>query len=223
MAGKNVGITLLGVVVAVGAFVAGNIWAESLHEKMERLTHAIEAWSTTEKAVSDKEIDLNGHASANLPEITAQLKHRIESAYELEDATIELMQAGMGSHREDELSIKHMERLHTIEEHSDSVASADRAVALDSETAALLAQISGLGTLMNQDALQAKRTLRTPRNLYQVRGILVEHSRHPDRRYPATQGEDRVIAKLCAPPLKANEPHKIGRRGRGSGFRSCHR
>ena len=57
MAGKNVGITLLGVVVAVGAIVAGNIWAESLHEKVERLTRATEAWRAAERAVSDKEIE----------------------------------------------------------------------------------------------------------------------------------------------------------------------
>lgn len=154
MAGKNVGITLLGVVVAVGAIVAGNIWAESLHEKVERLTRATEAWRAAERAVSDKEIGLNADASANLPGITARLKHRIENAHELEDATTKLMQAGMGTLQEDELSIKHTERLHAIEEQSDSIASADRAVVLDRETAALVGQIGGLGTLMHLDALQ---------------------------------------------------------------------
>jgi len=44
MAVKNVGITLLGVVVAIGAFVASNIWAQSLHEKVDRITNATSEW-----------------------------------------------------------------------------------------------------------------------------------------------------------------------------------
>ena len=60
----------------------------------------------------------------------------------------------MGTLQEDELSIEHTERLHAIEEQSDSIASADRAVVLDRETAALVGQIGGLGTLMHLDALQ---------------------------------------------------------------------
>jgi hypothetical protein len=51
LAGKNVGITLLGV-VAVGAFVASNIWTTGLHDKVELLAHATDAWSTADKAVT---------------------------------------------------------------------------------------------------------------------------------------------------------------------------
>jgi len=56
MAGKNVGITLLGVVVAIGAFVASNIWAQSLHEKVDRITNATNEWNAAYNAVNDKEI-----------------------------------------------------------------------------------------------------------------------------------------------------------------------
>lgn len=156
MAGKNVGITLLGVVVAVGAFVASNIWATSLHDQVERLSRATDAWSAANKAVSYNGIDLNGNAPADLPGNTARLKHRIEDAHQLEDATLKLMQAGMGTLKEDEISIKHTEYLQGIEQQSGSIASLDQAAALDKETATLLGQISRLGTLMNSDALQAK-------------------------------------------------------------------
>src|SRR5579862_8416754 len=74
---KNVGITLLGVVVAVGAFVASNIWATSLHDKVERLTGSTDTWSTANKAVSSNEIDLNGNGATDLLGITTRLKHRI--------------------------------------------------------------------------------------------------------------------------------------------------
>ena len=61
MAGKNVGMTLLGVMVAIGAFVASNIWAQSLHEKVDRITNATSEWvaaynaRTTRRSIS-KEI-----------------------------------------------------------------------------------------------------------------------------------------------------------------------
>ena len=156
MAVKNVSITLLGVVVAVGAFVASNIWATSMHEKVERLTRATDAWSAADKAVNYNEIDLNGNAPADMPGIKARLKHRIEDAHQLEDATLKLMQAGMGTLKEDEISIKHTEHLHAIEQQSGRAASSDQAAALDKETAKLLEQISGLGTLTNSDGLKAK-------------------------------------------------------------------
>jgi hypothetical protein len=53
MALKNAGITLLGVVVAIGAFVAGTIWAQSLHDKVEGLGRAIDAWNAAYGSVSE--------------------------------------------------------------------------------------------------------------------------------------------------------------------------
>ena len=53
MAGKNVGTTLLSVVVAIGAFVASNIWSQSLHETVDRLAHATEAWNVAYNAVNE--------------------------------------------------------------------------------------------------------------------------------------------------------------------------
>lgn len=107
MAGKNVGITLIGVVVAVGAFVASNIWATSLRDKVERLNHATDAWSGADMAVGSNEIDLNRNGPADLLGITARLKHRIADTHQLEDATLKLMQAGTGTLKEEEISIKH--------------------------------------------------------------------------------------------------------------------
>ena len=54
MAGRNVGITLLGVVVAIGAFVASNIWAQSLHEKVDRITNTMNEWNAVYNDVNDK-------------------------------------------------------------------------------------------------------------------------------------------------------------------------
>ena len=113
MAGKNVGITLLCVVVAIGAFIAGNIWTTSLHDNVERITHATEAWSTAYNAVNDKEIDLRGNAPADQAGIAARLKHRIEDAHQLDDATLKLMQVGAGNLADDEASITITKKLHT--------------------------------------------------------------------------------------------------------------
>lgn len=142
--------------LAVGAFIASNIWATSLHDKVERLNRATDAWRAADKAVNYNEIDLNGNAPADLPGITARLKHRIEDAHQLEDATLKLMQAGMGTLKEDEISITHTKYLHAIEQQSGCPASLDQAAALDKEAAKLLEQMSGVGTLMNSDGLEAK-------------------------------------------------------------------
>jgi len=53
MTGKNVGTTLLSVVVAIGPFVASNIWSQSLHETVDRLAHATEAWNVAYNAVNE--------------------------------------------------------------------------------------------------------------------------------------------------------------------------
>jgi hypothetical protein len=114
MAGKNVGITLLGVVVAIGAFVASNIWAQSLHEKVDRITRATNEWNAAYNAVNDKEVDLRGDAASDLPGIKLRLQHRLEHAKQLDDATVRLMQVGAGNLADDEASIKITEHFQKI-------------------------------------------------------------------------------------------------------------
>jgi hypothetical protein len=99
MAGKNVGITLLGVVVAIGAFVASNIWTQSLHEKVDRITSATNEWNATYNAVNDKEIDIRANTASDLPDIKLRLQHRLAYAKQLDDATTKLMQAGGGARK----------------------------------------------------------------------------------------------------------------------------
>jgi len=41
---------------AIGAFVASNIWAQSLHERVDRITNATNEWNAAYNAVNDKEI-----------------------------------------------------------------------------------------------------------------------------------------------------------------------
>lgn len=154
MAGKNVGMTLFGVVVAIGAFVTSNIWATNLRDRGERLTHATEAWDAAYNTVSDKEIDFKGSMPSDLTAASTRLKHRIGDAHQLEDATLPLVQAGVGTLTEDEASIHITQRLGTIEEQASSVDSVDRAAALDSETAGLISQLKGQGVLWDSEALK---------------------------------------------------------------------
>lgn len=156
MAGKNVGITLLGVVVAIGAFVASNIWAQSLHEKVDRITSATSEWNAAYNAVNDKEFDLRGDAVSDLPGIKLRLQHRLEHAKQLDDATVRLMQAGVGNLADDEASIKITEHFQKIYKQSRELDSVDSATALDKEAAGLLQQSSARGVLRNSDALNMK-------------------------------------------------------------------
>jgi hypothetical protein len=156
MAGKNVGITLLGVVVAIGAFVASNIWAQSLHEKVDRITSATNEWNAAYNAVNDKEIDLKGDVVSDLLGIKLRLQHRLEHAKQLDDATVRLMQVGAGNLADDEASIKITEHFQKIYEQSRGLDSVDSAAALDKEAAGLLQQSSALGVLRNSDALNLK-------------------------------------------------------------------
>lgn len=156
MAGKNVGITLLGVVVAIGAFVASNIWAQSLHEKVDRITSATSEWNAAYNAVNDKEVDLRADAVSDLPGIKLRLQHRLEHAKQLDDATVRLMQVGAGDLADDEASIKITEHFQKIYEQSRGLDSVDSAAALDKEAVGLLQQSSAQGVLRNSDALNMK-------------------------------------------------------------------
>jgi hypothetical protein len=154
MAAKNVGITLLGVVVAIGAFVASNILAQSLHEKVDRLTNATNEWNAAYTAVKDKEIDLKANTASDLPGVKLRLQHRLEHAEQLDDASLKLMQAGAGNLADTEASIKITEHLQKVSEQSRALDSADSATALDKEAAKLLEALIGRGGLRNLNALE---------------------------------------------------------------------
>jgi hypothetical protein len=156
MAVKNVGITLLGMVVAIGAFVASSIWAQSLHERLDRITNATKEWDAAYRAVNDREIDLNGNEVSDLPGIKRQLQHRLEHAKQLDDATGSLMQAGAGNLADDEASIKITENFQKINEQSSRVVSVDSAAALDKEAVGLLQELTARGVLRSSDALKMK-------------------------------------------------------------------
>jgi hypothetical protein len=153
LAAKNVGITLLGVVVAIGAFVASNIWAQSLHENVDRLTNATNEWNAAYNSVNDKEIDLKANATSDLPGVKLRLQHRLEHAKQLDDASLKLTQAGAGSLADDEALIKITKHIQKISEQSSGLDSADSAAALDKEAAKLLEELSARGVLRNLDAL----------------------------------------------------------------------
>jgi hypothetical protein len=158
---KNTGITLLGVVVAIAAFVAGTIWSASLHDKVDRITRATEAWSASYNAVNDKEIDLKQGPASDLAGITATLKHRVEDAHRLEDAELLLMRAGTGNLADNEASIAITQRQHANEQQGASVDSADRAIALDKEANRLLDELKVRGVLRDSEALKNKQTADT--------------------------------------------------------------
>jgi hypothetical protein len=156
MAGKNVGITLLGVVVAIGAFVTSNIWAQNLQEKVDQITRATSEWDAAYNAVNDKELDLKGNAPSNLAAIKLRLQHRLEHAKQLDAAAVKLMQAGTGDLADDETSIKITECFQKIYERSGGLDSVDSAAAVDKEAARLLQELSSQGVLRNSDALKMK-------------------------------------------------------------------
>jgi hypothetical protein len=156
MAGNNVGTTLLSVIVAIGAFVASNIWSQGLHETIDRLSRAMDTWNVAYNAVSEKEIDLKGDPPSDLPALKLRLQHRLEHATQLEDATTKLMQAGVGTLQEDEASIKMINQLYEIQKQSQAINSVEQAVALDNDATHLLDQLSGRGVLRNVEALQTE-------------------------------------------------------------------
>lgn len=156
MAGKNVGITLLGVVVAIGAFVASNIWAQNMHEKVDRIANATSEWDAAYNAVNDKELDLKGNPVSDLPGIKLRLQHRLEHAKQLDAAAVKLMQAGAGNLADDEASIRITEHFQKIYEQTRGIDSVDSAAALDKEAVGLLEELSSRGVLRNSDALKMK-------------------------------------------------------------------
>lgn len=156
MAANNVGVVILGCLVGIGAILAGNIWSASLHDKVDRITHATDAWNNTYRGVSNKEIDLNGSSATDLAAMTTRLKHRIENAKQLDDADTQLMRVGAGTSIEADASIAISGHLFEIEQQLTRLDSADRAAALDKQTVGIVGDLMGYGVLRNSEALHMR-------------------------------------------------------------------
>jgi hypothetical protein len=161
MAHRNIGITLLGVFVAIGAFVAGTIWAQSLHDKVDALDHAIAAWGGAYKAVSDTEIDLNANAATDFAGIKQRLQHRLEHIKQLDDASIKLMNTNVADGKLIDASLALTRRYGDIEQELPKVNSAERLAVLDKDAAAIVDKLEAGGVLMNSEAQKLEETSET--------------------------------------------------------------
>ena len=161
MAGKNVGVTLLSVVVAVSAFVASSIWRENLQDRIVKAHDATQEWTQTYNSINDRSLVLGGEpAPTDLADTKQRLSRKLQFIKEVIGVIIPgLIRAQNVEGKLLKVNEDMLDHYGQLAQQSLDIKSLNQAVALDNEATGLLGKEIELGVLLNSYALQQEEDL----------------------------------------------------------------
>jgi hypothetical protein len=150
---KNI-ITVLGIAVAVAAFIVSNIWAQNLHEKVDSARRATDAWTATYNSVNREEIAMRGVLPADAAAADRRVEKTLGLVREVDHASTSFTQAEVVNSDEIDGSIAMTRQSMDLGDRLRKPHSLDETAVLDKQAIALLEKVEGLGVLMDSEVME---------------------------------------------------------------------
>jgi hypothetical protein len=160
MAGKNIGVTLLSVVVAVAAFVVSSISAQELTQKIEILDHARERWDDTSNSVISRDLALGTKMSPDVGEEKQRIQQKLAFVFEMIGGHDVLMKTEAVTSEYIALSGRNLKDYGRMYDENEKLDNLDQQSKLEKGVNTLLANARDVGTLMDVQVEKVSEELR---------------------------------------------------------------